>query len=79
MKRVCIILGLCGVVASRSPALSQGVPQSTSDIALTIGMCTIQLANFKEQLAAANAKIEDMQKQLDALKKPAGTVTPGDK
>ena len=46
------------------------VPQSTDEIARTIGMCTIRAANLNEQLVQANAKIEALQKELDKLKPP---------
>lgn len=46
------------------------VPQSTDEIARTIGMCSIRAANLNEQLMQANAKVEALQKELDKLKPP---------
>jgi hypothetical protein len=69
MKRVCIILVCLLGVSVRSPVLGQ-VPQSTNEIANTIGMCAIQVANLKEQLTAANAKVDALQKELDKFKEP---------
>jgi hypothetical protein len=47
------------------------VPASTDEIAHVIGMCTIQRANLADQLDQANAKIKELQRELDELKKAA--------
>ena len=64
MKRLLVIL-----VLATSPAIAQQAPDpAASTCGQLVGEATTRIVALATQLAQANAKIADLQKQIDAAK-----------
>ena len=64
MKRLLVLVALCA-----TPALAQQAPDpAASTCGQLVGEATTRIVALATQLEQANAKIADLQKQIDAAK-----------